>query len=146
VDNIGLNVEGQGILFDFGLARTLPRGTKKTSVFVMSGGDIGNERYMAPEICKSKPYNAKADVYSFSRVFREILESSSAAEQWPIGIQRLLEQSSHSDMTKRPTMKEARRILGQEITKLQKRQKPTRMLHRSWARRQRRQQQQVLEQ
>ena len=84
--NIGFSLQdaNQIQLFDFGLCRELPTttphrsdhhdpfGTTSTDdIFEMSG--VGTRRYMAPEIVTIGQYNQKADVYSWSMVFYEIL-------------------------------------------------------------------------
>lgn len=39
-------------------------------------GEVGSFRYMAPEIVKHEPYNAKADIYSWSLLSWEIMAIS----------------------------------------------------------------------
>lgn len=39
-------------------------------------GEVGSYRYMAPELVKHKPYNAKADIYSWAIMSWEILAVS----------------------------------------------------------------------
>lgn len=36
-------------------------------------GEVGSYRYMAPELVKHEPYNAKADIYSWAVISWEIL-------------------------------------------------------------------------
>lgn len=81
--NIGFSLQDTNKiqLFDFGLCRELP--SSRTSrmdeneemgaddVYEMSG--VGTRRYMAPEIVTIGQYNQKADVYSWSMVFYELL-------------------------------------------------------------------------
>uniref|UniRef100_A0A7S1V5H7 Protein kinase domain-containing protein n=1 Tax=Grammatophora oceanica TaxID=210454 RepID=A0A7S1V5H7_9STRA len=70
-NNIGVDVDGNMKLFDFGLAREIPHGNDD-DVFVMSG-TIGTRRYMSPEVALAKEYNLKADVYSWACNFYEIM-------------------------------------------------------------------------
>lgn len=72
--NIGFKGEHTIQLFDFGLCRELPpeedaRGSDK--VFMMSGA--GTRRYMAVEIFIDRKYNLKADVYSMTMIYYEML-------------------------------------------------------------------------
>jgi serine/threonine protein kinase len=72
--NIGFKGEHTIQLFDFGLCRELPpeedaRGSDK--VYMMSGA--GTRRYMAVEIFIDRKYNLKADVYSMTMIFYEML-------------------------------------------------------------------------
>mmetsp|Transcript_5007 Transcript_5007/g.11236 ORF Transcript_5007/g.11236 Transcript_5007/m.11236 type:complete len:247 (-) Transcript_5007:126-866(-) len=135
-DNVGLDSEGRGKLFDFGLARKMPTGSGQ---FQMSG-QVGTCRYMAPEVYKCRDYNAKADVYSFSHLLWEMLALEKPYQgytkqmhkkrivrkglrpeldpSWPLGIQKLLEWSWHRDMAERPSMAEIRAALEAEIADL----------------------------
>jgi len=72
--NIGFKGEHTIQLFDFGLCRELPpeedaRGSDK--VYMMSGA--GTRRYMAVEIFIDRKYNLKADVYSMTMIYYEML-------------------------------------------------------------------------
>ncbi|KAL1512262.1 hypothetical protein AB1Y20_005524 [Prymnesium parvum] len=67
-DNIGFAFDGRLVLFDFGLAKLIPRPTAKIPHPVDMTGKTGSARYMAPEIALSRPYNGAADVYSFSMI------------------------------------------------------------------------------
>jgi len=136
--NIGLDSRGRGKLFDFGLAKQLPHGATDEE-FRMTG-EVGSTRYMAPEVNQNKPYNSKADVYSFSLVLWEMLalekpfadytqsmHKKSIVENgkrpdmdpsWPLGIQKLLAKSWHPNIAQRPTMKEICNILRMEMAEL----------------------------
>jgi len=68
-DNIGFDENGVVKIFDFGLAREMPRnGTNANELFEMSGR-IGTARYMAPEVLLEQRYNQKVDTYSWSVLF-----------------------------------------------------------------------------
>jgi serine/threonine protein kinase len=73
-ENVGVNLRGDYILFDFGLAKELkridliqpPDGFEAT-------GMTGSRRYMAPEVVSCKHYGFTADVYSFAILFWETM-------------------------------------------------------------------------
>ena len=123
--NIGFDVRGDIKLFDFGLARVMPRdaGCPYNDKFNMSGA--GSPRYMAPECLDNKAYNMKADVYSFAIVLWELLAGQTPYafvrqrhhlvqhvvveggrpdinETWPDDIKLMLESCFHEDMDMRP--------------------------------------------
>jgi len=73
-ENIGFDVRGDVKLFDFGFAREmLPMdrvaGTNCYNLTALTG----SMRYMAPEVALKKPYNEKADIYSFGILLYEIV-------------------------------------------------------------------------
>lgn len=59
-------------LVDFGLAVTMPKGTKTDESFRLTGA-AGSVRYMAPECASYESYGTPADVFSFSLVCWEVL-------------------------------------------------------------------------
>lgn len=65
-DNIGFDVRGDVKLFDFGLAREIPKTGMLTDGTYKLSGKTGSLRYMAPEVAKEEPYNENVDVYSLS--------------------------------------------------------------------------------
>ena len=75
-DNVGFDVRDDVKLFDFGLARELPPRRQDdlydTTLYNLSV-QTGSLRYMAPEVAIGKPYNLKADVYSFGILLWQIL-------------------------------------------------------------------------
>jgi len=83
--NIGFDSNGVLKLFDFGLARELPKeynyqGEKVNDRIIIDGeelfdlsANLGTQRYMAPEVGCCEPYNQKADTYSLSLVMWECL-------------------------------------------------------------------------
>ena len=111
-------------IFDFGLARIMPENRDPNNdTFKMSGA--GSPRYMAPECLDDKPYNLKADVYSFTIILWEILSGSTPYgfvkrrrqliqqvvnenarpiidKRWPAGIVGMLESSFEADIGLRP--------------------------------------------
>lgn len=138
-DNIGFDIRGETKLFDFGLAREVPEG-KMDDVFRMSG-KVGTARYMAPEVCLCKPYNVKADVFSFSHVFHEMLsltkpyanftkgmhktqvvnggERPLLNESWSSRVCKILAKSWDTDIAERPTMRTVRTQLRKEIAEIE---------------------------
>lgn len=71
-DNIGFALDGKLQLFDFGLARIVENASISNDVYEMSG-ETGSLRYMAPEVADCRPYNQKADVYSFGIILWELV-------------------------------------------------------------------------
>mmetsp|Transcript_13167 Transcript_13167/g.23878 ORF Transcript_13167/g.23878 Transcript_13167/m.23878 type:complete len:408 (-) Transcript_13167:109-1332(-) len=78
ISNIGFDKDGTVKLFDFGLARTLPRKGRLVGGTYKMTGCTGSLRYMAPEIARRQPYNELADVYSFAILFWEICSCQKA--------------------------------------------------------------------
>ena len=72
-ENLGFDVRDDIKIFDFGLAKDVSKldldddGTYKLT------GYTGSIIYMAPEVMTYKPYNFKADVYSFGILFWELI-------------------------------------------------------------------------
>lgn len=125
-DNIGFS-NGSLKLMDFGLAKVMPRSTMENKTYKMTG-DTGTLRYMAPEVAVHKPYNEKADVYSFSLIFWQVLtlqrpfEGMNSDEyfeqvvkrhvrpiidpQWPVELGELLARCWHRKPHHRPNFPE----------------------------------------
>lgn len=70
--NIGFNASGTLKIFDFDLARVLPSEEDDEKAFNLTA-KVGSPRYMAPEVASGKPYNLKADIYSFGLLAYQIL-------------------------------------------------------------------------
>ncbi|KAL9185557.1 hypothetical protein ACHAXT_003334 [Thalassiosira profunda] len=124
--NIGFDVRGDVKIFDFGLARVMPDdGCPNTELFEMSGA--GSPRYMAPECLIHKPYNMKADCYSFAIILWEMLSGQMPYifvrrrheliryvtedngrplidTTWPASIQGMMESSFDENIGHRPKM------------------------------------------
>ncbi|CAB9510126.1 Probable LIM domain-containing serine/threonine-protein kinase DDB [Seminavis robusta] len=136
--NCGFNSrEGHTVqLFDFGLCRELPSDSdsdfEDNEHFHMSGA--GTYCYMAPEIFNSKRYNLKADVFSWSIVFHEMIAQRRSFDHYsesehkefvcevgqrpslteynlPESLQTLLSQAWEQDPAQRLTMQEVCRQL-----------------------------------
>lgn len=126
--NIGLDKAGHIKLFDFGLCRELPDTEEgMDGLYHMSG--VGTRRYMACEIINTGRYNLKADVYSWSMIFWEMMalqkpyapystddhrrevcrggERPKLDPQWPIWLQSLLRMSWDESVKYRFSMEDA---------------------------------------
>jgi serine/threonine protein kinase len=130
--NVGFTADGAITILDFGLCRELPTwGKNCDEVFKMSG--VGTRRYMAVEIINTSQYNEKADVYSWSMLFWEMLalqkpyptysledHKCRVCEQgerppllafWPQSIQNLLRHAWSDSIQERLSMQEVRYLL-----------------------------------
>jgi len=73
-DNIGVHGNGEVKLFDFGLSRRMEMNSDNNSFETQYHMSLaGTQRYMAPEVFNSQYYNTKADIYSWSMIFYEML-------------------------------------------------------------------------
>lgn len=68
-DNVGFDERGTAKLFDFGMARELPRKIVGMNEVYEMSGKIGTARYMAPEVLLGQRYNQKVDSYSWSMLY-----------------------------------------------------------------------------
>jgi serine/threonine protein kinase len=129
-------------LFDFGLAKELrdeDRCADDTHLYRMTAL-TGAIRYMAPEVGLQKPYNLKADVYSWSmlmwyilaleppmglytprmivdRVFRKGVRPATQ-EKWSDGLKKLLKEAWSASIDERPSFPEIMLILRDEVEAL----------------------------
>lgn len=71
-DNIGFTLNGEVKIMDFGLARIVENALPESDEVYHMSGETGSLRYMAPEVADARPYNHKADVYSFGIILWEI--------------------------------------------------------------------------
>uniref|UniRef100_A0A7S2Q514 Protein kinase domain-containing protein n=1 Tax=Skeletonema marinoi TaxID=267567 RepID=A0A7S2Q514_9STRA len=133
-DNVGFDRHGNLKLFDFGLARFMPRhGDACEDVFEMTG--LGTPRYTSPEVLFHQPYNLKADVYSFCVVLWEIMSLKkpfakynqrkdlkrafsrldskplSINRRWPQPIQDIFRSGLSRDLWARPVMSDMCKVL-----------------------------------
>lgn len=141
--NCGFDSRNDIKLFDFGLSRDLPVHEVDAccidEVFQMSGR-VGTIRYMANEVAKRRPYNQKADVYSFGHLLWEmmalekpyatmrasqhrlcVIEQGMRPElkpSWPKEVCDLLSRAWDPNMCRRPSMREIRSNLKEIITSL----------------------------
>ena len=81
-DNIGFAADdGRLVLFDFGLAKLLPREPDGAPPPARAmTGETGSTRYMAPEVALAKPYAFPAEVFSWSLILWQM-----AAHEKPFG-------------------------------------------------------------
>jgi serine/threonine protein kinase len=141
-DNIGF--DGNGILkmFDFGLARSLREEDQDENGLYNLTGLTGGIRYMAPEVGLCKPYNALADVYSWSMLMWYILSLEppmgfyttdmfldrvfqrgtrpSIDEKWPNVFDTLLRDCWSDNISQRPTFKSIAQILQEELVEMRR--------------------------
>lgn len=124
--NIGFDKTGTLKLFDFGLAVKLPMQDDLDQTYKFPGR-AGTRRYMSPEVLLERPYNVKADVYSFSVLLWEILSLRKpklpeanlhvhvpiVKASWPTELKELLKRGLRTDLSSRPHMKEVRQCLSQ---------------------------------
>jgi len=132
-DNIGFADDGRVLLFDFGLAKLIPRQCGPHDEPVEMTGKTGSARYMAPEVALSKPYNGKADVHSFAMILYQMAAHEKPfsgmdlemlytdviyggarpkiPKQWPASLSSLLKDCWHPDPDCRPDFSEVRRRL-----------------------------------
>lgn len=127
--NCGIDSNGDIRLFDFGFARELPASVVRDvdDTFQMTGR-IGTLRYMSPEVALEKSYNLKADVYSWSVLFWELMslempyhslvrdrfltkvckqgKRHKLPSSWPKPVCDLIQQSWADQISARPTMDE----------------------------------------
>merc|ERR1712177_188313 len=71
-DNIGFDEEGTSKVFDFDVARYLPKLEQKQEETFKMTKRVGSPRYMSPECALGFSYNAKVDVYAFGLLCHEI--------------------------------------------------------------------------
>jgi serine/threonine protein kinase len=131
--NCGYDVDGTLKIFDFGLAVELPQSDDPNQLYNLAG-NTGTARYMAVEVIKNKPYNFKADVFSFTTLFWEILalkkpfnelsgqevkewvaelgHRPAIARCWPSGVRKLMKAGWLVEIEARPTMIEVRDTLA----------------------------------
>mmetsp|Transcript_45112 Transcript_45112/g.109153 ORF Transcript_45112/g.109153 Transcript_45112/m.109153 type:complete len:431 (+) Transcript_45112:94-1386(+) len=103
--NIGFNQQGVLKVFDFDLARVLPKATNDDDLFQMTP-TVGSPRYMAPEIKLKQKYNCSADVYSFGILVYQMLTLevpiSSTVRDW----------STHNKYIPKDWSLETREVMG----------------------------------
>lgn len=131
--NCGYDEEGNMVIFDFGLAVELPHSEDPNQLYNLAG-NTGTARYMAPEVIKNKPYNFKADVFSFTTLLWEIVALKKPfadlsgqdvkewvadlgnrphiSKTWPQALRKLMKAGWSVELDARPTMKEVRDTLA----------------------------------
>ena len=78
----GFTLDGTVKLIDFGLATILNNASPQSDEVYEMSGETGSLRYMAPEVADSRPYNHKADVYSFGKTYFAINSNLLARFCW----------------------------------------------------------------
>ena len=141
-DNVGFDLNGEVKLFDFGLAKELDESLKSeySSDCYKLTGNTGNQRYIAPEVARSEPYNTKADVYSFGLLlwqvcslglpyeglsqsdrFKYVVQGSVRPvldPQWSFAMRAVMKRSWEPVSHVRPSMETVCKILSREIIDL----------------------------
>lgn len=135
--NIGIDYEGNAVIFDFGLVKELlPKDKVRDNEFKATGR-TGTRKYMAPEVVLYKPYGTPADIYSFAITFWETMtlkrpfDQMSAGElnkflldkdkrppiprSWSFEVTEMLKKTWSTDPNMRPTAKELCAMIGEEI-------------------------------
>eukprot|EP00934_Nitzschia_sp_Nitz4_P008693 Nitzschia sp. Nitz4//scaffold293_size23253//10618//11971//NITZ4_008505-RA/size23253-augustus-gene-0.3-mRNA-1//1//CDS//3329546195//8683//frame0 len=136
-ENIGFDLDNKIKIFDFGLARQLPKPkTENEDVFKMTD-HCGSPRYMAPEVALNRRYNEKCDVYSFAILMWEMMTLEIAFDgangrflklevwrgqrvrpelksSWKAPLQDMFTDAWNDDIDTRPSMGEINRILCEE--------------------------------
>jgi len=147
--NIGFSKDGTLKIFDFDVAKIIPDSNDPNEAFKLTKR-TGSPRYMAPEIAKGERYNLKADVYSYSLICHEVLTLKKPygtiasakhdeavfhkglrpeiPKSWPLGFANFLKRSWSTDISGRPTMEEAMKILQSEFTIMLSRKQSQRKL------------------
>jgi len=143
--NIGFDVRGDIKVFDFGLCKELPNqsipttpNTRKTGPLYKLTARTGSRPYMAPEILFGKPYNQKADVFSFgillyeifalklpfegftnldykTKVFSNANYRPKLGKKWPTVMKALLEECWDGSMENRPEFERIASVLKAEM-------------------------------
>ena len=68
----GFTLDGVVKIIDFGLARVIENALPDSDELYEMSGETGSLRYMAPEVADGRPYNHKADIYSFGIILWEV--------------------------------------------------------------------------
>lgn len=139
-DNIGFDSDGVVRMFDFGLAKELRDEMKTQNGLYRLTGFTGSIRYMAPEVGLKKPYNQKADVYSFSmllwyimaleppygfytpemflaRVFKQGHRPVTMAD-WPENISQMMKRCWDVRLNVRPNFSIIMEVLKKEVARI----------------------------
>lgn len=133
--NVGFQDNDKNTLqiFDFGLAVELPHSDDPNQLYNLAG-NTGTARYMAPEIIHNKPYNFKADTFSFMTLLWEILalkkpfaelsgpevkewvadfgNRPAISRSWPVAVRKMMKAGWSDAIDERPTMREVQETLA----------------------------------
>lgn len=137
-DNIGFDGRGNLKIFDFGLAKELrlENMDRDTGCYHLTSF-TGAIRYMAPEVGLRKPYNLKADVYSWSillwyilaleppygyftpdmfvdRVFKRGIRPA-IREEWSLNLTSLMKKCWQDEINCRPSFNQIKEIVRYDL-------------------------------
>jgi len=138
-DNVGFTKKGDAKLYDFGLAKILPREGQDFKFTAM----VGTLRYMSPECAKKEKYGLASDVYSFSLLLWELLSFDfpyrgmkdpeihkkltsegcplQVIESWPAAIKNCVLKGSDYTASKRPSIESMYSNLSRRSRKVNRR-------------------------
>lgn len=137
-ENIGFDVRGDVKVFDFGLCKSLEPKDKNKEYGYNLSARTGSIPYMAPEVALGKPYDQKADVFSFSILLWEVMSMAWAfngydarryfidvcahhqrlpipQRPWPAIVRTIVQEGWDKEAKKRPTMKRIGTLLRAEL-------------------------------
>jgi len=139
-ENVGFDIRGDVKVFDFGLCKGLSPALKNAKD-ICGGYNLtprtGSVPYMAPEVAECKPYETKADVFSFSILLWELLslkiayqgysrrefldrvvrgrERLAVNRNWPPLTRLMIKEAWDNDPRKRPNMKRVAVLLRGDL-------------------------------
>ncbi len=122
--NIMVNAEGEGLVMDFGVARStegaqtsatpgagLPAALSGTNVNTMAqtmvGSVVGTIEYMAPEQARAEPVDQRADIYAFGLILYDLLLGRTRADHLESAfaeLQQRMREAPPPPRTKDPTI------------------------------------------
>lgn len=112
-DNVGFDEHGTVKIFDFGLARELPKDCTNVNDIYQMSGKIGTLRYMAPEVALCRQYNQKVDTYSWAILFWQCL----SLEKPYAEMSRSMHQQLVCSLGRRPTLTQDMPLSIQKLLK-----------------------------
>ena len=122
--NIMVNADGEGLVMDFGVARStegahpapaagaglpaaLSNATANTMAQTMVGSVVGTIEYMAPEQARAEPVDQRADIYAFGLILYDLLLGRTRASHLESAfaeLQQRMREAPPPPRTKDPTI------------------------------------------